>query len=85
MSKSLCQLLLRLVMLPFLLQVDNSVILAIALFDMFGRVTEFSFALHSLRRQKCSWSSISLRLSPIKPVRSFASRFKLGAAPAPPP
>lgn len=72
MSKSLSQLILRLAMLPFLLHVDNSVIIAIAMFDLTGRITEFSFAVHSLRRQRCSWSSISQRLSPAMPVLSFA-------------
>lgn len=77
MSKSTFQLLLRLSMLPFLLQVNNTVILSIALFDIFGRIAEFSVSIGSLRRQKWSWSSIALRLSPIKPVKVFFARIRL--------
>ena len=76
MSKSLCQLILRLVMLPFLLRVDNSVIIVIALFDIAGRLTEFSFALHALRRQAWTWAEISRRLSPVMPLQSFFTRLK---------
>ena len=74
MSKSLSQLLLRLVMLPYLLLVGNPAIIFIALFDLCGRIVEFGCALHALRRQSWTWAEIHRRLNPVSPVRSFLSR-----------
>lgn len=76
MSKSLCQLLLRLAMVGFLVEVGNPMILFIALFDLFGRITEFSFALRALRRQAWAWCAIGQRLSPVTPVRNFLLRLR---------
>lgn len=78
-SKSMCQLLLRVAMLPFLVIVDNPIILGIALFDIAGRVTEFVVAIGSLRRQKWTWRRIASRISPAHSIESFLSRFRPGA------
>lgn len=76
MSKSLFQLILRMVMLSYLFTVGNSAIIFIALFDALARIFEFIFAVHALRRQKCTWSEIRKRLNLIVPVQSFLSGFK---------
>lgn len=77
-SKSMCQLLLRVAMLPFLVLVENHVILGIALFDIAGRVTEFVVAIGALRRQKWSWGRIASRVSPAHTIQSFMSRIRPG-------
>ena len=61
MSKSCTQLLLRLLMMPFVMGVGEITMTCIVCLDLVGRVCEYGCAVYSLRHQGLSWRLIQQR------------------------
>lgn len=64
LGKSGTQLLLRIIMMPFVFKIGDATMCVIVGLDLVGRAAELGAAVRSLRNQDESWSAILRRLVP---------------------